>query len=93
MVVGINGDGNSDFSFVKLLPKKSTTNMVKSYMEFKGGSELNLSKKEIDMVQAIDNNHHDPKGQVEMVLGKVLQGQLEEVYVWLFYKIWFFYYF
>ena len=31
------------------------------------------------MFQAIDNTHPDPKGQVEMVLGKVLQGRLEEV--------------
>ena len=53
--------------------------MVKSYMKFQGGSELNLSQKEIDMFQAIDNTHPDPKGQVEMVLGKVLQGRLEEV--------------
>ena len=79
MVVDINRDGNLDFSSVKLLPKESTDDMVKSYMKFQGGSELNLSQKEIDMFQAIDNNHPDPKGQVEMVLGKVLQGRLEEV--------------
>ena len=79
MIVNIERDGNLDFSSVKLLPKESTDDMVKSYMKFQGGSELNLSQKEIDMFQAIDNNHPDPKGQVEMVLGKVLQGRLEEV--------------
>ena len=79
MIVDINRDGNLDFSSVKLLPKESTDDMVKSYMKFQGGSELNLSQKEIDMFQAIDNTHPDPKGQVEMVLGKVLQGRLEEV--------------
>ena len=84
MIVDINREGNLDFSSVKLLPKESTNDMVKSYMKFQGGSELNLSQKEIDMFQAIDKNHHDPKGEVEMVLGKVLQGRLEEVRFWLF---------
>ena len=81
VVADINDlDGTSlDFSSVKLLPKESTDDMIKLYLKFQGGSELNLSQKEIDMFQAIDNTHPDPKGQVEMVLGKVLQGRLEEV--------------
>jgi hypothetical protein len=81
MVVDIDhdGDGSLDFSSVKLLPNESVNDMIQTYLKFQGGDELNLSQKEIDMFQAIDNkNQAKAKEQVEMVLSKVLQGRLEE---------------
>ena len=77
MVVDIERDGNLDFSSVKLLPEESANDMVKRYLKFKGGDELNLSEKEIDMFQELDSKHATQE-QVEEVLAKVLQGRLEE---------------
>jgi hypothetical protein len=80
MVVDIDhSDGSLDSSSVKLLPNESVHGMIETYLKFQGGDELNLSQKEIDMFQAIDNtNQAKAKEQIETVLSKILQGRLEE---------------
>jgi hypothetical protein len=72
-----NHDGELDFTSLKLLPKEASADMVKTYLSFKGGSELNLSQKEIDAFHALDKRHASAE-QVEQVLQKVLQGRLDE---------------
>jgi hypothetical protein len=72
-----NHDGELDFSSLKLLPKESATDVVKTYLSFNGGSDLNLSQKEIDMFRALDKKHATAT-QVEEVLRRVLQGRLDE---------------
>jgi hypothetical protein len=72
-----NDDGDVDFSSVKILPKESVTDMVKTYVNFNGGSDLNLSQKEIDMFHELDKKSVTAT-QVEHVLQKVLQGRLDE---------------
>ena len=58
MVVDIDhSDSSLDFSSVKLLPNESVNGMIETYLKFQGGDELNLSRKEIDMFQAIDNTN------------------------------------
>lgn len=72
-----NHNGDLDFSSLKLLPKESAADVVKTYLNFKGGSDLNLSQREIDMFQALDKKHAT-QAQVEQVLQKVLQERLDE---------------
>ena len=58
MVVDIDhSDSSLDFSSVKLLPNESINGMIETYLKFQGGDELNLSRKEINMFQAIDNTN------------------------------------
>lgn len=72
-----NKDGQVDFSSLKLLPKESAAEVVKTYLTFNGGGDLNLSQKEIDMFRALDKKSATAT-QVEQVLQKVLQGRLDE---------------
>jgi len=76
MVVDMNHDGNLKFDTVKLLPKESVANVIKTYLTFKGGEELNLSEKEIAMFHALGSKA--TQEQVEEILAKVLQGRFEE---------------
>jgi len=71
-----DADGELDFSSLEILPKESAAAMVKTYLTFNGGSDLNLSHKEIDMFHALGN--HASQKQVEEVLQKVLAGRVQE---------------
>ena len=52
-----HSDSSLDFSSVKLLPNESVNGMNETYLKFQGGDGLNLTRKEIDMFQAIDNTN------------------------------------
>jgi hypothetical protein len=69
-------DGELDFSSVELLPKECAAAMTKTYLNFKGGSDLNLSQKEIDMFHALGKQA--TQKDVEGVLQKVLIGRVQE---------------
>ena len=64
---------NPDFSRLKLEP--STEDVVKTYATIKAGSDLNLSKDEIAMFQALGKNASQE--QVEGVLHKLLTQRVQ----------------